>query len=254
MTIRPRRLTFQLVSLFDLLIIVVFAQYLDLQDRSQQEIARAESLARSPDADAQSWRRKLDSERQERGRIEAEALRRQAELAAELEQSRDEMARLVALVADLFNLSGEDLEKVLRARSSAEADEIRQALKRLAAGRSSEAARHVLTLAELEKRCDIWQVHVREDNSCELQLGDRPLRIRADDPERFAAELFRIYKGLPQPKSLVLILVSWGDASLQSRRAAIAGVEIASDRMRADSDRRSRFEYAILGFLPGRDR
>ncbi|HTI52200.1 MAG TPA: hypothetical protein VL475_14655, partial [Planctomycetaceae bacterium] len=147
----------------------------------------------------------------------------------------------------------ESLEKLLRSRAPDEAERIRKTLKMLAANRTSEAVRHILTLAELEKRCDIWQVHIRDDGVFDFKADDRRGRFRADTSERFASELFKQYKGLPQPKSLVLILLSWGDAELKSRAAATGGLEIAADRMRTDSDRRSRFEYAILGYIPTAD-
>jgi phage pi2 protein 07 len=240
-------LTFQLVSLFDLLIIIVFAQYFDLQDKTRAQLAAASEHA-SPAAEA--LQRELDERNRELAALKAEGGRKQLELGEELKRSRDDLARLGALVAELFDLPAEPLDKMLRARGPEEADRIRKTLKELAANRSSNAVRHILTLAELEKRCDIWQIHIRDDGGYVFTADERKARFRAETPEKFAAELFKQYKGLPQPKSLVLMLLSWGDAELKARTAAVDGLEIAAERMRADSDRRSRFESAILGYIP----
>jgi hypothetical protein len=249
---RPRRLTFQLVSLFDLLIIIVFAQYLGLRDKTHAEVQALAREAEERTGD-DALRRELDQKSLDLEALKAESARTQVESAEELKRSREEMARLGGLVAELFDLPADSLEKMLRAHSPAEAERIRKALRELSANRSAQAVRHVLTLAELEKRCDIWQIHIRDDGSYRFTANDQTSRFRADTAERFAAELFKQYQGLPQPKSLVLILLAWGDASLQSRTAAVAGLEIAVERMRSDTDRRSRFEYSLLGYIPVKD-
>lgn len=247
-----RRLSFQLVSLFDLLIIIVFAQYLGLRDQTRAEVAELTQQAER-DAGGADLRKELDRRTLEMEALKAESSRQQLELSEDLKRTRGDLARLGALTAELFNLPAEPLEQVLRAHSPAEAEKVRKALRELAASRSAEAVRHILTLAELEKRCDIWQVHVRDDGGYVFTAGDHQSRFRADSSEKFSNELFKQYKGLPQPKSLVLILLSWGDAALKSRTAAVEGLELVVDRMRQDTDRRSRFEYSILGFIPLKD-
>jgi hypothetical protein len=239
---RYRRLTFQLVSLFDLLIIIVFAQYFDLQDKTGQKVAQAVEQAEQRSPDAVALQRRLDQQRLEQAAREASAAQKQLELSDDLKRSREDLARLGELVAEVFRLPAADLEAMLRARTPEEANRLRKKLDALADGRSSEAIRHILTLAELEKRCDIWQIHVRDDGSFDFTAGERSARFRAGTGERFAAEVFKQYKNLPQPKSLVVILLSWGDAELKSRTASVEGLELAADRMRADTDRRSRFD------------
>lgn len=244
---KPRRLTFQLVSLFDLLIIIVFAQYYDLQNRTKAQLAEASEQSTPA---VETLQRELAEKSRELDAVKGESGRRQLELNEALQRSRSDMARLSTLVAELFDIPSQSLEKMLQARNGDEAERIRQSLKALAANRSSDAVRHILTLAELEKRCDIWQIHIRDDGAYAFTADEKKARFRADSPDRFAAELFKQYKSLPQPKSLVLILLSWGDAELKARTAAIDGIEIAAERMRADSDRRSRFESALLGYIP----
>ena len=53
-------------------------------------------------------------------------------------------------------------------------------------------------------------------------------------PQRFAAVLFDFYKSLPQPKDLVLILLSFGDAKALPREAAQHDLVEPDDPVRHD--------------------
>lgn len=250
----PRKLSFQLVSLFDLLMIVIFAQYLDVEQKSRAEVEAARREAadaerhRSDQADALAG--ELDRAKRENAALRAGIDKRAFDLTEELRRSRDDLARLGTLVAELFNLPDKSLEQVLNARPPAEAERLRAELKALAAKRGAEAVRHILALAELQKRCDVWEIHIGDDNAVALRVGDRTHRFRAETAEAFAARLFQVYKSLPQPKSLVVILLSWSNAGIESRNAAEDGLPLAVARMSADSDRRVRFEYAVLRYIP----
>lgn len=267
----PRRLTFQLVSLFDLLMIVIFAQYMDVQAtaRNQAEKASHElEAARERMVAAEQQRaaeagflaegaeiRKLlgkDLERitMENEMLKADAERKQAELRSELKQAREDIARVGDFVSELFNLPDETRARILKSRSAGEAAKIGESLRALASKRGSDMVRHVLTLDELHKRCDVWELQVDDSNVTTFTTGKVKSRFRASTAAQFSGELFNRYKNLPQPKSMVIILLSWSDAELRARTAAIEGLEQATEKMRADSDRRTRFEYAVLGYIP----
>lgn len=267
----PRRLTFQLVSLFDLLMIVIFAQYLDVQEKTRNQLARAarevaaaESKADQAEeqkqaeteilASGEEIRRLLERGLQEKeeqyAALKADLEQQLTERDDELDANRARMERLSALVAELFHLSPESLAGVLKSRSAEETARITEQLKRLASGSGGEAVKHLLTLAELEKRCDVWEIRIGDDNVALVSAGERKQRIRPQTPQQFQAELFKFYQQLPQPKSLVVILLSWADAELGARNAAQGGIELATEHMRTDSERRSRFEYAVLGYIP----
>jgi hypothetical protein len=262
-----RRLSFPLVSLFDLLIIIVFAQHMDLTQQTEGQL----QLARSEAAEAARRLEHIERDRNviahgaeihkllqedfERLRESHElekidAARKEFELAEEARKARADLARLGELVADLFDLPEASLKDVLQSRSPAEVEKIRRELKNLAAKSTGQAIRHILTLAELQKRCDIWEIHINDDNTIRFTAGEQTVRFRAADAAKFEADVFRHYKSLPQPKSLVVILLSWGDADLGTRTAATEGLHLAATHMGEDSDRRSRFEYAILGYIP----
>lgn len=243
----PRRLTFQLVSLFDLLMIVIFAQYMDVQQdvRTQTEESQA-AIARSQ-AEVERVRRQLELDN---ATFRKEVRAREVQLQEELRQSRADIVRVGELVAAMFDLPEAFLNQMLKSRSPAEAARLRATLKVMTAQHGGEVVRQILTLAELQKRCDVWDVQIDDQNVVTFIAGKTNSRFRASNGPQFAAELMKAYKTLPQPKSMVIILLSWSDADLRSRNAAITGLELAIEKLRLDTDRRTRFESAVLGFIP----
>lgn len=225
MNLLPRRITFQLVSLFDLLIIIIFAQYFDLQAKVQEERVRESTAARE-----QSLARVAAEER--------------------LQLEQRQFDHLASLVGQLFDIDEPTLEELLTTRSTDEQTRIRQALARIRDSRGIEGLRQILTFAELEKRCDLWQLHVEEDGICHIRSGDMETRLRTDSADRFAAELHKFYRTLPESKSLVMVLLSWDDASRRSWETAEKGMDQTLSRLRIEEDRRIRFESAVLGYLP----
>lgn len=225
MNLPPRRITFQLVSLFDLLIIIIFAQYFDLQAKVQEERGRESASARE-----QSLARVAAEER--------------------LQLEQRQFDHLASLVGQLFDIDEPALADLLTTRSPDEQTRIRQALARIRDSHGIEGLRQILTFAELEKRCDLWQLHVEDDGICHIRSGDMETRLRTDSADRFAAELHKFYRTLPESKSLVMVLLSWDDASRRSWETAENGMDLTLNRLRIEEDRRIRFESAVLGYLP----
>lgn len=271
----PRRLTFQLVSLFDLLMIVIFAQYMDVQATARQQAEKAAhelDAARARMAETERQRaaeagflaegaeiqklltRDLERIRTDNEMLKAEAERKQAELTHELKQAREDVVRVGDFVSELFNLPDDVRTRIVKARSAADAARVKESLRKLGAKRGSDMVRHVLSLDELQKRCDIWELQIDDLNVTTFSAGPVKVRFRSETAAQFSTELFKHYKTLPQPKSMVIMMLSWSDADLRTRNAAIAGLEQAAEKMRADSERRTRFEYGILGYIPSQQR
>ncbi|MBW3540691.1 MAG: hypothetical protein KY476_10505 [Planctomycetes bacterium] len=271
MRLSRRRLTLQLTPLLDLLLIVIFAQYMEMRNTSRAAQAElAESGATAEDL-------------RERDRALAEALGRLAELEGLLDRREQELGeeirrliereqRVGDLVAELFRIPEDALADALRpqpgdtlARSPAEAERLRKLVREMASRRGHEAVKHLLVHDELQKRCDVWDIHLDRMGVVTVVLGDRTHRFRFaaglegdDDPaeatrraaESFSQQLFDLYKSLPQPKSVVIMLFSYGRIAYGIRKPAFDGLRDAADRMRADSGGRTRFEYANLGYMP----
>ena len=272
----PRRLTLQLTPLLDLLLIVIFAQYLDVEhaqsvraEQADQVIEERESaqerLARLRQAYEEVQDELLDAtERASQAeQAQSERLRRIELLEQELDRTLDQQRLLGQLVVELFQIPREALAEVLDpaahpagARTEADLDRLRQRFREFQQQRSGRVIEHILSYDEIRKRCDVWDLHVDANNVLSLTALEKTLRLRIPvdaegevQQDRLQAELFNLYKSMPQPKSLVVVLLTYDRASriymVEAVRNTLAPLVA---QMQADSAGRTRFEYADLGF------
>lgn len=276
--ILPRKLSFQLTPLLDLLLIVIFAQYMEVQNTSEtQKSEKLAQLAESQSALSERERQlqaalaahsesvdELELARQRFAKLEAESRKSSDEnaknkLALEkaLDQARRQRDLVGELSVELFQLPEESVREIVRERmrdepflSTQEVDQLLQRYQEMAQQRGSQMVKHLLTYEELTKRCDIWQLYVADNGRTSFSAGGQTSEFRSGSPDDFALKMFERYKALPQPKSLVIILLSHGNLTLQRYDTVTIGLTRATERMRADSNGRTRFEYANLGYEP----
>lgn len=241
-----RKVTLNLMPMLDLMLIVIFAQFLAMRDQSQHEEARASQAVSS----AEEQRQLLEVER-----IAVAEQRREAESIAE--RAFDQRDLVGQLASELFNLPDETIERLMKQRfvddppTDQEVAAMKDEFRKLRGRRGQEVLKHLLTFHELRKRCDLWEVYIDSD-VISLKANGEESSFRADTPQAFASQLFGSYRKSPQPKSMVLIVLSWGKPRLQVYNAAMKGFPQAILQMQADSQDRTRFEYAILGYDPQR--
>ncbi len=290
MIARPR-LTMQLTPLLDLLLIVIFAQYMEVRETvrraeasSSAALTVSEQQRRAAETQLQRLAERWDADRQRWNAL-------QARLTSELETARAELlqasrsgeraARQRDLLADflreLLRLPDEAIERAIEAlkrqdtaRSAADLEAVRRRLHDLRRFQRGEVVEHAATFEELRKRCDIWELHVEPTGHVRFTANGRTHRFLVKAPserfaekddearreeirqaaERVADELFQHYKTLPQPKSVVVMLVTYSSRITYFwKRQVLDGLQLAADRMRADANGRTRFDYAILGDL-----
>jgi hypothetical protein len=267
MSARPRRLALQITPLVDMLLVVLFLQYLDSRQQQEATLATASEANRERNrARAQlvltesrenEMRAELESAREGIARIAAESRARddravQAEIA--LERAEAQQRVLGELLVELFQLPADQVAAVLDpardpplATSSEDVERLRAQFREFAESSPGAMIRHLLTYEEIRKRCDLWDLFVDAEGIATLDTGTSQARFRVQ-PETFEEDLFRRYKSLPQSKDLVILLLS---VDRRSERQFVQPVRTALprivDRMRADSGGRTRFEYADLG-------
>lgn len=249
-----RRLTFQLTPLLDLLLIVIFAQYLDIRTNVNRETVRLESELSTTATDLQQTHAQLAVLTEQLQRADA-AVRQSDSLQQEVRQLRVERDRVGVLVRELFGAKDPDVAARLRpgtadapGLSTADIARIRQRFQSLGQAKTDEVIDHLVTFEEMRKRCDVWELYLQANGVCVLTFGDKRLEFRGETRAQFADRLYEAYKTLPQPKSLVIVLMSYGDARFGDRQAAFDALPDALERMRNDTAGRTRFEYAILGY------
>lgn len=283
--ISRRRLTFQLTPLLDLLLIVIFAQFMDTQEttariekRATTKIQEAEQQREKFENDSVVTRQKLmrSSELRQQERRNAERARELAkisektfrtaqqmlekenrELSEQLKGAQAQRDRVGELVQQLFQLPDQIVDPLLKSKADpdtektkADIERIKKQLQELAGARAEDVVKHFLTYDELTKRSDIWELYLTEKGVFRLKIGKVTTEFRADSTQEFVDRFYAIYKTVPQPKSLVIILFSYGDAKASVRFTATQGLPSIAERMRADSSGRTRFEYAVIGFEP----
>lgn len=274
-----RRPVLQLAALLDMLLIVMFAQFLELKTQiagEQEEMNKLRTAAatrpQETERELTALRNDLNARNAELEEIRArhsktasenETLKqRAAELQEGLTLSTEQRDVIGQLTAELFRLPPDVIEKLLRPaglasekRLSAEqVKELTRMFQALAENRSGETTRHLLTYSELLKRADIWDVYLTEGGNARIEGGGKKMTtlppVRGSTAEAFARELVKHYKSLPQPKSVVIILLSYGNVPYGERELAMRGIREAAEQMQEDSNGRTHFEYANLGYHP----
>ncbi len=248
--IRRQRLSLQLTPLLDLLLIVLFAQYMDVRDqetvRDQGLLAQSQrlELAEQQLADLQPQVAQLDELRRQsstlsqqfaivesqlgESRIENEQLSLQnAILNEDLARIESQQEVLGELMSRLFQVSPDQVDAVLDpnrvpplSESPSELQQLRQEFAAMAQQSPARTIMHLLTYHEIRKWCDVWELRV-DRNFFTLTAGDevfrRRLPVTADNLLDSAAaqqDVFDVMKSLGAPKELVVILVTFDRSCL----------------------------------------
>ena len=263
-----RRFHFQLTPLLDLLLIVIFAQYLDVQQQAERESVRIEQQAAERErmleqrfaaaqSELETARQALELERARVAEREAVIAAEATELRQRMDDTLDQQRRAANLIAELFNVPQALIDEALKprpigtpARPASEIERLRDRFRELATLRGPDVIEHLLSYDELRKRADVWTLRIQSNGELVFSAGEQTQSFRATTAEQFASRLFDRYKTLPQPKGLVVLLVSYGDARADVRQAVLNGLPEAIRLMREDRLGRTQFEYAVLGFIP----
>ena len=262
-----RRFHLQLTPLLDLLLIVIFAQYLDVQQQaerqseavSQQLAAGREELRgafTAREAELNTAKERLEAERQELIARAAELDRRAETMTRRVEDVVSQQRRAANLMGELFDVPQELIEEALKPlpadappRTAAQTERLRERFAKLAEMSGTEVIEHVLSYDEIRKRADVWTLRIESNGLIRFTADGQTQSFRAATSEDFSRELFARYNMLPQPKGLVVLLVSYGDARADVRQAVLRGLPDAIRLMQEDLGS-TQFEYAVLGFMP----
>ena len=242
--ISRRRLTLHITPILDMLLIVLFMQFLDIKERAAGlETQAAASVASVTDMESQ-----LQA---------AQAVVAESQL--EVDRVREQQGAIARTLGEVFRLTPEETRnfiKEMRAPTlngpspAAEAQ-----LKQLASGSPEPILQHLLTYDEIRKRCDVWELFIDGQNVAHLDSGDRERELRVNlnqaedaDIERFSVELETAYRSLPQPKHLVILMLTYDrDARLTVTEGISAALPKIVDRLTGASTGLTRFEYADMG-------
>lgn len=249
-----RRLTFQLTPLLDLLLIVIFAQYMEVSQ-----------TARTGQQEVEQERAALTEEFNQR-RDELESL--YANQTGQLSQTRDRFSenyksilkqhqQAGSTIAEALNLPGAVMEQILKMRTDGrtkDAKELEAAaeqLSKLMPARGEELFRFMLRYDEMEKHVSIWELHLQDNGKALFSDGERQRTVSFTTVDEFVSRAFEASKGFSEPKPLVIILLSHGDTQAGLRRRATDGMPLLVERLRRDASNTRWFDFSLMGFRPG---
>ena len=261
------RLRFQLTPLLDLLLIVVFAQFLDAKQADETRAERAEALREAKLDELDAEREELAALREtlaernarlqsERDRA-VELARAAARTARDMEAATNRSADLLAELLDVPEAIARQIRPEPRSDAEEDLEAARERVAQLRDQQGFEVLRFLVGYEELLKRAEVWTLHVRGGGFVALSTGSRTelIRLEADGQreraEEFVRKLFAATKILPQPKGLVVMLVSFDrTARAGVYQPVLDGLGEAVRRLEIDQGGRTQYEYAVLGAAP----
>ncbi len=253
-----RRLTLQLTPLLDLLLIVMFSQYIENRHRT---VTTQEEMAEQ--------RKALDDERlqlnQELSQHQVELEREfavQREKIDSLRQVYDERFRSIidqhhqigSLIAETLNLPGAVIAEVLKLRTAGspdDADRLTAAtaqLQELMTARGDDVFRFFVKVDEMQKHVSIWEVHVQDNGQALISDGQQSFTADFSSEADFAGRLFESSKAFTEPKTLVIVLLSWGDAQAGNRQQATDAMTAFMEQLRRDAAGTRWYDFSIVGY------
>ena len=269
----------QLTPLLDLLLIVIFAQYMDVRenaDAATADVSRMSAELEATRAEETRLRASLEQAADlladaNRAMTASQSLlaRQQAEqrqLGERLDSAAQRQRMLGRLVVELFGIPQAVVDTLLDpnripplGESTEEFERLREQFQQMAAASPEAMVKHLLTYEEIRKRCDIWELHLQpeprqltlrsngEHRDFPLPLESTDLFAPLDQPA-FEQQLYAELKSLPQPKGLVIVTLTY-DFNLRGNvlDPARLAIERVIDRLRVESIGRSQIEFADLG-------
>ncbi|MCC9655877.1 hypothetical protein LOC70_08705 [Rhodopirellula sp. JC737] len=246
-----RRTRFQLTPLMDLLLIIVFAQFLEMRETSQEQTREIEQERQQLLDEQTQWRNERD---------EAVAQRNMAR--ANQQSNSQDVVRAIDLLRGWLKLDDAQANEATASVPSDSRDVITRAIERsrkLASADPNTLIRFLVGHDELLKRAEVWTVHARDTGDIVVDASGQTTSFRlesrrqAERTQEVADRLFAAYKQWPQPKGLVVVLVSYSPRSVAGvYQPLVDALPATLERLRADTPT-SRFEYTVLGAAPAPD-
>ena len=250
---KSRRMTFQLTPLLDLLLIVIFAQYMEVQQKA--ESAQTEVEQQKTELDEQYKLRRDELERQhvaESGDVSA--LR--ARYSDHYENMVKQHQQAGSALATAFNLPGRLMEEILRLKTSGTVTESQnlesavQRLKELLPSRGAEMLRFILRYDEMQKHVSMWELHLQDNGQGVFSDGEQSQMLSFGTTEEFVSRAFEVSKAFTEPKPLVIILLTHSDTQAGQRRRAVDGMPLLIEKLRRDAGNTRWFDFSLMGFRP----
>jgi archaellum component FlaC len=231
---RFRPVILNLTPLLDLLLIVIFAQYLDLQSTSTEVVREAKTSEQTTSKKLEETTarlRRVEADLRaavaERDRLRSQMAEIDQEYVEQLKRRQEEIERqleaVVKVVQQQLGVTEQAVERTLSSNSPQELKKILDELRRLRNQSTPALVRHLFLSAEFRKRWDVWEFHVHDDGSLELSVEEEVLK--KDWFPQTPGEIVRELKQIDEPKSFILLMFSYGNATRKARERVTVALE-----------------------------
>jgi|HubBroStandDraft_4_1064222.scaffolds.fasta_scaffold279964_2 hypothetical protein len=225
-----RRVIVQLAALVDLLFVVFFLQYTQIRQSALHAIERgnnADKLKATVLADQEKLRRERDELRAENDKLQHKLAESEEKSADAQKRARDQIVQIAQAAKEVFagvdpKILAEQMQGASEEQRVKVLNELKQAQGKTPAGLIQSFRKS----AELQKRCDIWEVHLSADGRVRVRAPDLQDRTFVPGDENdFSNEFMQIVREAREPRSLVLILFTHGNAEARALRTVTKGLE-----------------------------
>lgn len=248
-----KRFTFQLTPLLDLLLIVIFAQYMEVQQTAASGDSAIQERQTVLQQEFDQRRKDLESTHTaNRQTLEATRLR----YSQQFQSIIDQHYQAGTTLAKTLDLPDRLLEETLKLRTTgqtADADRLEQALnslQNLLDSRSRELLQFMVRYDEMQKHVSLWELHLLDNGQALFTDGKLEQRLSYESPEEFGARAFESSKSFAEPRPLTLILMTYGDTQAGFRRDATNGLPMLVQRLRDDAGGTRWYDFSLMGFRP----
>ncbi|MCA9062568.1 MAG: hypothetical protein KDA96_05900, partial [Planctomycetaceae bacterium] len=97
----------------------------------------------------------------------------------------------------------------------------------------------------------VWEIHIQDNGRALLTDGSQQAIVSFETPDEFITRTFEAGKAMPEPRTLVILLVSHGDAQARFRRIAMDSMPTLAEKFRTASGNTHWYDFSPLGFRPG---
>ena len=144
-----------------------------------------------------------------------------------------------------------EILKLRKANSPEDAERLTAATQRLQGlmnARGENVFRFLTQVDEMQKHVSLWEVHIQDNGQARLSDGQQSMTIDFLSDAEFSSRLFDASKSFADPRTLVIIMLSWGDAQGGPRQRATKGMPLLTDQLRRDAAGTRWYDFSILGY------
>ena len=245
--LQKRRLAMQLTPLLDLLLIVMFSQY--IENRHRNVALQASLTAQEQAIEVRRQQLEVDVAEQKK------SLEQLAKTYDDRFQGVINQHHLVgSILAESLNLPGNAMAEVLKLRASGSAEDAdrlqgaSQRLQELMQARGEEVFRFITRVDEMQKHVTIWEIYVQENGQAFITDSQQSFTTDFSGDAELASRLFESSKSFSEPKTLVVVLLTWGDAQAGARRRATDAMPLLMEQLRRDAAGTRWYDFSIVGY------